>query len=321
MTANVETMAYRFADRTDVPWHGLGERVQRNEEVTTYEFQRRAGLLWEVVKEPLYIRKTKENEHYIADHVKTEAMALIRKDTAAVLNIVTSLYKEVQNTQIFEFFRKYCESGGLEMETAGSLDGGKTIWVLARMKYGFTLAGGDRVQSYVLLSNSHAGRKGRGKITAIRVVCANTLAAALFGGGAEIAFSHKSVFDPEAIRQALGLPEQQVAAFAQQCEFLTSRPLNGASFKNFINTLFPVEVDKEGEKKVPRWQEKVQTAYTQQPMAGLPDTWWQAYNAVTYAVDHDSSRSDKAARLNSNWFGNGEKIKQRAFTVAMEMAQ
>ncbi len=43
MPANVETMAYRFADRSDVPWHGLGVPVDRNEIVSTQEFQKRAG--------------------------------------------------------------------------------------------------------------------------------------------------------------------------------------------------------------------------------------------------------------------------------------
>jgi hypothetical protein len=34
MSANVETMAYRYADRADIPWHGLGAKIGRDEHVS-----------------------------------------------------------------------------------------------------------------------------------------------------------------------------------------------------------------------------------------------------------------------------------------------
>lgn len=321
MTANVETMTYRFADRADVPWHGLGERVGRNEEVTTYEFQRRAGALWEVVKEPLYIRKTHDNAHYVNEHIKTDAMALIRKDTCAVLNIVTQQYKPIQNSEVFTFFEEYANAGSMQLETAGVLEGGKTVWCLANLGSGFTLRGGDRVQGFLLLANSHAGRAGRAKFTPIRVVCANTLAMAYASSGAEYRISHRSTFNAEQVKHAMGLSTAQMTKFAEQCDFLASRDINSQSFKLFLNSMWPAEQNKDGEVVVPRMVAKVENAYTNEKQNMLPNNWWRAYNAVTYAVDHDESRSDKAKRLNSAWFGNGEKLKVRALQIALEMAK
>ena len=63
----------------------------------------------------------------------------------------------------------------MHFETAGSLHGGRRVWVLAQLPEHIEV-GGDPVRPYVLLMNSHDGSTAViAASTPIRVVCQNTL--------------------------------------------------------------------------------------------------------------------------------------------------
>lgn len=319
MTANVETMAYRFADRRDAPWNDIGTRVENNSEVTTYEFLKRAGANWTARKEPLWMRAGVDNHAWLRQHVQTDAFALIRDDTCAVLNIVSKQYKPVQNAQIFEFFKEWCDAGEATIEAAGVLASGKIVWCLANIHVGFTLPGGDRVGGYLLFYNPHDGRAGGIKHIGLRLTCANMLN--MLGAAAGFRIHHRSKFDPEYAKQTMGISREKMEKFARDCEFLSSRACPQILFGDYLRRLWPVEQNAKGEVIIPRMHEKARAGWYAEQQAMLADTWWRAYNAVTYAIDHDKSRSDKAKLLNSNWFGAGEKVKVRALEIALEMAK
>ena len=98
MTAAVETMAYRFADSKDTPWHGLGTSISRNEEISSHEFQQRAGANWPVLKHALYYRSMDGKER------TSTRFALVRGDTGQELSVVSKQYQPIQNVVVFEFF-------------------------------------------------------------------------------------------------------------------------------------------------------------------------------------------------------------------------
>jgi hypothetical protein len=67
----------------------------------------------------------------------------------------------------------------LHFETAGSLWGGRRVWCLARLPE-FIALGGDLSATYIYVANSHDGSMAvTAAATPIRIVCANTLGAAL----------------------------------------------------------------------------------------------------------------------------------------------
>lgn len=117
MAVNVESMFYV---RT-APWHGLGVRV--NEAVNSAEALEKAGLDWKVVQEPVY---TEQNE------VVAGWKANIRDKDRRVLGLVTDRYKVVQNEEAFAFTDQLLGEG-VRYETAGSLQEGRRIWLLARL--------------------------------------------------------------------------------------------------------------------------------------------------------------------------------------------
>ncbi|CAB4197935.1 LGT_TIGR03299, phage/plasmid-like protein TIGR03299 [uncultured Caudovirales phage] len=320
MTANVETMAYRFGNRADTPWHGLGVPVDRNEQVSTDEFRIRAGADWEAVKRPLWVRATATTP--FKEHIETDQFALMRSDNHFMLNYVSKQYQPVQNESVFNFFHDFCREGDMDLETGGVLDSGRTVWCLASIREGFTLAGGDNIQGYLLFSNSHGGSAGRIKFTPIRVVCANTLALAHNGSGSEFRIHHKSKFVSNVAKDALGLGHKSLTDFKERAEFLATQRMDDIAYSRFIDKLFPATDKGDGEIVRPRNYDKAVDALWKQTGANLSrGTWWQGYNAITYMIDHMHNRKDSAAALNNNWFGTGHKLKQQALEVALEMAK
>lgn len=163
MPANIETMFYTRV----APWHGLGTRVENA--VNSAEALRLSGLDWSVVQRPI-----------MTDNFTTipGLKANIRETDERILGVVTDRYKVVQNSEAFAFTDALLGEG-VKYETAGSLQDGKIIWLLAKMPDKYIIEG-EQIEPYLVFSSSHDG-SGAIKVamTPIRVVCQNTLNLAL----------------------------------------------------------------------------------------------------------------------------------------------
>ena len=163
MAANVETM---FSVR-EKPWHGLGKIVM--EAPTSKDALQLAGLDWNVVQEPIYTEFKEVVEGYKAN---------VRDSDRKVLGVVSDRYKVVQNADAFSFTDELLGKG-VRYETAGSLQEGKKVWLLARLPREYII-GGERISPYLVFSNTHDGSGSvKVAITPVRVVCNNTLNLAL----------------------------------------------------------------------------------------------------------------------------------------------
>lgn len=170
-----------------MPWHGLGA-VLEDYPATIDEALEKSGLTWAVssgdvlVARPATLDKPEggiyvpELESYI---VPAKAFkANVREDTGDVLGIVSEDYKVVPNRDAFAWLDELL-GGEIEIETAGSLNSGRRVWVLARIP-GTIEVGGDESARYLYCANSHDGSMAvTAAATMIRIVCANTLGAAL----------------------------------------------------------------------------------------------------------------------------------------------
>ena len=118
MSANVETMMYV----REKPWHGLGTMVE--EAPTSADALRLAGLDWTVERKPLQVCGGRKVDGFYAN---------VRDMDGAVLGVVSDRYKVVQNVDAFAFTDSLI--GGdtpVRYETAGSLMGGRKIWLRQR---------------------------------------------------------------------------------------------------------------------------------------------------------------------------------------------
>jgi phage/plasmid-like protein (TIGR03299 family) len=333
MVAAVETMAYAG----DVPWHGLGVRVE--DTMTPQEMLEAADLNWTVSKRPAYtIDSPTWNED--VGLINAEGHHFIVRDTdSKVLSACGEDYVPFQNADTFRFFKKFVSNGEMKMETAGSLKGGQDIWGLAKLESNFELPGGDRVEGYLLIDSPHVSGKALTiMFTPIRVVCSNTMALALNTDGKRFRVLHLQAFDDEIMRaaeEALGISETKMAEFQEQTTFLSSKRAKPLDVQNFIAELFQPQLLIDRGKianDVPlidefnRTSEQVHDAIMLSPGADLKSakgTWWGAINGVTYHMDHTKRESErvKGGALYSSWLGPNAATKRRALDLATEYAK
>lgn len=306
----VAQMAYRASKGK--PWHSLGTPV--SDDMTPDQMMKAAGLDWEVVKVDTFLP-------WQGEMVSTGRQALVRETDGKMLTEVGQGWNPVQNREAFEFFTDFVSAGDMVMDTAGSLKDGQIVWALADVKDGFTLFGGDEVKGYLLFSNPHQyGRSIDIRFCLERVVCNNTLTMALNEQNqASVKINHRSKFDAERVKQILGLSHNKMETFKEAAEFLGSKQYIKSDLETYFGKIFGES--KKEDKKLARTAEKVMDLVEVQPGAEFKaGSWWQAFNAVTYAVDHELGRSVDT-RMTSAWFGANAKKKVDALTLAVEMAE
>jgi len=309
MIDGVAQMAYRSSKGK--PWHGLGTPV--GDDMTPFEMMKAAGLDWEVQKVDTFIR-------YKGDNVKTGQQALVRETDGKILTHVGPGWNPVQNSDAFDFFAEFVSKGDMLMDTAGSLKDGRIVWALADVRDGFSLFNGDEVRGYLLFSNPHQyGKSIDIKFVMERVVCNNTLTVALNEKGQpSVRVNHRSQFNPERVKEILGLGHNKVEKFKEAAEFLGSKNYIKSDLEKYFGDVFgrSSREDKELTRTAERAIELVETS----PGANFkPGSWWNVYNAVTYMTDHELGRSADT-RMASAWFGANAKRKVDALDLALEMA-
>ena len=183
----------------ETPWHGLGNVLKPGASLNTWI--KEAGMDWSVDRHAVQFTVNNKLQTWDDNHV------LYRSDSRKPLAVVSDGYQIVQPRQVMEFFRDLCETNKMTMETAGTLFGGRRYWALARTGHQFAIGGKDIVKQYVMLATSCDGSMATtGKHTSVRVVCNNTLTAAMKGHDA-IRVRHTSIFDETEVKIELGLLE------------------------------------------------------------------------------------------------------------------
>lgn len=197
----------------------------------------------------------------------------------------------------------------------------------------------DEIKQNLLLATSLDGSmKTTAALTAVRVVCANTLALALRNEKSVIEVSHRSVFDPQGIKRALGVARDSFEYFMQQANEMADTPIQLDEALDVLRKVFrstapakkvdtswmgcltQIEANAEGEDEVKesRVVSRVLELFDGAGMgAGLKTakgTRWGLLNAITQHVDHEMGRTQDT-RLDSAWFGRGASFKKDALEL------
>ena len=214
------------------PWVGLGVKV--DEAVSSAEALKMSGLDWEVQSKNIQVAGGSVVKGYKAN---------VRSSDGKVLGIVTDRYKIVQNRDAFAFTDMLLGEG-VRYETAGSLSNGQRVWMLARMDTAKIC--GDDVTPYLVFTNSHDGTGAiKVAMTPIRVVCQNTLTAAL--AGAKRTWSTKHCGDIngklEDARNTLNLANQYMKKLEEQADIMTQIVVPNPLFIEYLYKMFPITND------------------------------------------------------------------------------
>ena len=271
MAANVESMFYV----REKPWHGLGVRVQ--EAPSSSDALIQAGLDWKVLQEPIYTAQGEIVDGYRAN---------IRSSDRKALGVVTDRYKVIQNQEAFAFTDGLLGEG-VRYETAGSLQGGRRVWLLARMPHEYIISG-ERISPYLVFSNTHDGSGAvRVALTPIRVVCQNTLNLALSQAKRSWSMIHTGDIKEkmQEARDTLFLAETYMDCLGKEFEQLRSRTLTDKKVMEYIEVLLPIEegATPQQRKNIRRLQEDMKLRYFDAP--DLQDVGRNAYRFLNAASD------------------------------------
>lgn len=226
MSHEVESL---FSGNRVVPWHGLGEIVEGT--LCSAEAIEKAGLNWTVESKPIYT----EGGIVIPNH-----KANVRDTDNKILGIVSDRYQIVQNKDAFDFTDSLIGEG-CQYETAGSLMGGKKIFLLAKMPEKKILE--EDFDPYLCFTNSHDGYGAiKAIMTPVRVVCQNTLSLAL--NKATRSWSTKHIGNLESkmaeARHTLQLANEYMDELAVTADKLAHTKVTDEEVEKILSELFPV---------------------------------------------------------------------------------
>lgn len=275
MSANVETMFYV----REKPWHGLGTEVK--EAPASADALVYAGLDWSVIQKEVYTEDGTMIPGYKAN---------LRDTDSAALGIVSDRYKVVQNEDAFRFTDDLL-GAGVAYETAGALQGGRKVWMLARMPHRYIIAG-DEIAPYMVVMNSHDGSSGiKVAMTPIRVVCQNTLNLAL--GSAKRIWTTKHTENVMSrvheARETLLLAETYMGELGRSIDALSQIRLTDKKVTEFMQEFFPVtlEISEAQRKNNQRLLEDMKQRYWEAPdLSNVGRNGYRFINAVSDFATH-----------------------------------
>jgi len=299
-------------------WHGKGQRLVRGAPLEQWLVD--AGLNWTVQRAIV---------RYCTDRAGTLASlpsqhVLLRSDTKEPLGIASDAYETHQPRQLLETLKNEATKAGYELETAGSLHGGRIIWAMASDGQEAEIGKGDRILARTLLK-THTDGSGatEGYETEVCVVCANTLRAATQGNTAKARITHRSKYNVDAMARKLGLVHD--TSFPSRVDAYRRLADKALSIQRAERIVFDIlkpanliagtmqEVEKVtsslGFRKV---LDLFNGAGRGSQMDGRKDTAWGLLNAFTEYADHHARTTSEDNRTVSAWFGAGDALKSKA---------
>jgi phage/plasmid-like protein (TIGR03299 family) len=316
-----------FVSAREDAWHRLGTVLP--DSFTAEEAMKFAHLAdWDVRKQPLYT----------SDILSTQPLAI--KDRFAtirtnpwtkqpeVLGVVGSKYTPIQNEDHADLLNALVDESGAHFETAGSIKGGTQTFMTMKLPNSMKIGGFDEIQPYIIALNSHDGSMAfQFLISPIRVVCANTQAAALKSAKSRFSVKHtkngtKSIIAQA--RDALGMTYEYLEDFERKAEWMIQQELTIEEFGKVVDAILPLSEDA-SDLIINRVGAERATLVglfeTSETMSGIRGTAWSGYQAVTEYLDHYRTVSGKDTNQSSIYRamqavnGKSDEIKEKAFAL------
>lgn len=316
-----------FASAKLPAWHGLGQVV--GDVMTTEEAVKESGLDWEVNQSPLSFR-------YVDQYDGKRKMSTIDKEVVNwrylngepyKLGIVNKTYQVVQNSEGFDFFDGIVGSGEAIIETAGSIHGGKRVFITAKFPDYIQVDNDPSMtELYCVLSMGHDGRVGSGIqviFTPVRVVCNNTLHAAFRSTrGNRLSIKHTKsaqvrMAEAAKILKIKNLFTSEMQNFAQKSSGVK---ITDQKFEEMTYKLLKGHTLKVGEEVGTRLGNTISEVveyYNEDPtQVDIRGNVWGAYNAWSSFIQRKQSRIEGKA---FDDFIKGSNSWERTFQIAAEL--
>jgi phage/plasmid-like protein (TIGR03299 family) len=302
-------------------WHKLGTVIEQDV-VTVKEAITLAHLDWTVEQLPVYAVADNE-DHFEA----AEYFANVRSDTTDVLAIVGRRYVPVQNTEAFGFFDELLGRGDAHIHVAGSLRGGRIVWMVARLNREIMIGGdsGEHIDPFVTLATSHDASMALTVMTvAQRTECQNMLNWQLAHAKNKWQARHTSSVSTRVFeaRQTLGMSNRYFDELERIGNELISTQMSDWQFERLLSELVPVPPEREGISTNARTyalnrREAIREARQVDNLANVKNTRWGFVQAVAEWEDWDKSARSDDIRASRVLLGDPASLKSRSVMLAL----
>ena len=330
---NEKSGTHSFASHSERAWHGLGQIVDKA--MTASEAIQLANLDYQVGKTTIHaaIAGAPVSVDSLENMVKIQdKFATYRADTKVPLGIVGSRYEIVQNQDAFAFFDSIIDNGEAIFETAGVLGNGERIFVTAKLPEDMLVAG-EPCNKYIILTNSHDGTSSIiAGFTTVRIVCNNTLQAALKDLTNKVLIQHRTGAKDrlgEAYK-VMNIASKYMTEVNEVFNQMARTPITDEALQKYIIDVMQPEYKalkskEEAEKISTRFKNQVTSIYdfamshpTQQTDAAR-GTVWGAYNSISGYYNYIQKYKDDEQKFISQMFGNANNRITKAFEKTLEL--
>lgn len=304
-------------------WHGLGQVLST---APTAAEAWRMAYPHTLIETP--VSWSIQDDSGTLHHERAQGFKAIVRDDGRVLGIHSDAYGLVQPGEVFKRFEPLIDSGLVELEAGGSLYEGRRMWALAKVRGADAeILPGDSVRGYVLFQESWDGSTQSGMgLTNVRVVCANTLAAAQ--GDLTYRTRHTRYVNArlDAYRDQIAGVLRGFHESVETMRALAARKVTRAAQEVYVREVIAgpealkpeVKLSTKLENKVDQVIGLLDTQRGLELVPAARGTAWQAYNAVTEYLTHDHGRTVDS-RLANQWFGPGVSQNRAALERALTM--
>lgn len=326
MPANVDTM---FSVR-EMPWHREGN-ILADYPGSWAKAREQAGLLWDPVAEPVYQLDGIDDQGQPVYKAIAGWNRIAHSGTNATLSINQDSYKLIDNGAMGEIVEAVLAQAKVKWETAGSLEGGRSVWTLAMLDEPIQLPGDDSATyPYLAITNRHTGTAAaKLRATMVRIVCANTFRAAELEGdrtGATFAFTHRGNWRDriDQAREAVTGARKEIAEYRRLSEELLGIPITDGQRKLFVEQFIPAPPTGLTTDRVVRNIEAARKSLTDlfdsPTTAGIAHTGYGLVQAAGEYLDHVRRANTWETRLGRTLI-RPEPLKARALSLVREITK
>ncbi len=307
-------------------WHQLGTVLPAEFDAAQAMSYAKLGG-WNVRTVPLQTAPSIDEQGVTSPLPVPDQFATVRTNPVRggtdVLGVVGKSYTVIQNEEHAGLLNTLVDAGGAHFETAGSLRGGRSVFLSMKLPESMLIGGVDPVDLYLIALNSHDGTSAfRLLVSPVRVVCANTQALALRRAQSSFSIRHTSGAKGNIAqaREALGLTFKYAEVFEREAEQMIQASLTDAQFEQIIGKLWTTESESKRSATITANRADVLTGlFADAPTnANIRGTRWACYQAVTEYLDHfapvaggtDTARAERVATG-----GTVTTVKARAFEM------
>jgi phage/plasmid-like protein (TIGR03299 family) len=330
MAANLDYSTGKAAiafvgSRQDV-WHREGQEKQPGASIESWLTD--AGLDWEAVKVPaLASLEGPRFDHLDAKQrfqVVEDRNFLVRSDNGHPLGYVSDQYQPVQPRDVLDWFDRYISvDDRFQLDVAGALKQGETIWATAVYRDPLSIAGDKHVARLLMTTTFDGSGSTTNQGTMTRVVCSNTLKMATADKRAVIRTRHSTRFDAAKVGRELAAVAKGFATYKAVGDALAQAEMAkeevSAFFKELLEIPFEAKEKDVSSRKMNQFRALSADYKTEVRDTGATGAW-AALNAVTRYVDHDttfSTKTDEKRFISTNFGGHGDNLKSHAMELLL----